>query len=199
MGSRGNVKGSVLQSRLEFVLRQRGAEGLARVLARLPAPERKAISGLILPFAWYPFETNERLDLAIAEEMGRGDSIFRELGAASADDNLTSASQLHYIREHNPHALLKQASGIYSVYYDTGRREYARATETRAVLRTHDSLSFSVADCLTVVGWHVRAIEMCGGRNVRDSQPQCRALGGACCEYVFEWAEGAPSSPLAPS
>ncbi|HEY3822246.1 MAG TPA: TIGR02265 family protein [Polyangiaceae bacterium] len=187
MAARGNVKGSVLQSRIEYVRRQRGDECVARVLARLPESDRSILSGLLLPFAWYPFDTGEHLDLAIAEEMARGDVIFHELGAASADDNLTSASQLHYIREHNPHALLKQATGIYGVYYDTGRRDYERVSDTKAVLRTRDSLSFSVADCATVVGWHVRAIEMCGGRNVRVTEAQCRALGGECCEYVCEW------------
>src|ERR1019366_2936981 len=122
MAARGNVKGSVLQSRIGFVRRHHGDECVARVLERLPEAERAVLEGLILPFAWYPFQTNEQLDWAIAQEMGRGESIFRELGAASADDNLTSASQLHYIREHNPHALLKQATGIYGVYYDTGLR-----------------------------------------------------------------------------
>jgi uncharacterized protein (TIGR02265 family) len=187
MAARGNVKGSVLQSRIGFVRRQRGDDCVARVLERLPESDRAVLAGLILPFAWYPFETNAHLDQAIVDELGRGDTVFRELGAASADDNLTSASQLHYIREHNPHALLKQATGIYGVYYDTGRRDYERVSDTRAVLRTYESLSFSVADCATVVGWHVRAIEMCGGRKVRVTEPKCRALGGECCEYVCEW------------
>jgi hypothetical protein len=187
MGERGNVKGSVLQSRIEFVLRSRGAEGVARVIGRLPEPDRATLGGLIMPFAWYPFEMNELLDRAIEGEMGRGDAIFRELGAASADDNLTSASQLHHMRDRNPQALLKQASGIYNVYYDTGRREYERIADTKAALRTFDSLSFSLSDCLTVVGWHERAIEMCEGRNVRVVETQCRAVGGTCCEYLCEW------------
>lgn len=183
----GNVKGSVLLSRLEYVWRRWGEAGVARVLSRLPDGDRAHFGSPIMPFAWYPFDLNEHLDTAIAAEVGPGDDIFRALGAASADDNLTSAAQRHYIRERNPHALLKQASSIYSNYYDTGRREYERVSDTKAVLRTHDSESFSVEDCLTVVGWHVRAIEMCGGRSVRASEPQCRALGGEVCEYVLEW------------
>lgn len=161
------MKGSVLQSRLGFVKRERGDEGLARVLAQLPEPDRRTLAGLLMPMAWYPFETNERLDEAIAIELARND-VFRELGAASANDNLTSASQLLYMRERNPHALLKQASAIYRVYYDSGRREYERRSNTSAVLRTYDSLSFSVADCETVVGWHARA-----HRDVRWPQRAC--------------------------
>ena len=190
MAQRGNVKGSVLLSRLSFVTRRLGDEGLARVLARLPPDDRQAFERPLMPFTWYRFEANERLDAAIAAEMGADlsqDAIFRELGAASADDNLTSASQLQYIRERNPHALLKQASTIYRVYYDTGRREYERVSDTRAVLRTYESESFSVADCATVVGWHLRAIEMCGGSHVHVTEPQCRAFGAGHCEYVCEW------------
>ncbi len=177
----------MLESRIEFVHRQLGEQGAARVLARLPDADRSLLAHAVMPFAWYPFELHERLDQAIADEMGRGDAVFLELGAASADDNLRTASQLQYIRDHNPQAMLKQASVIYRVYYDTGRREYERLADTRAVLRTFDSESYSVADCATVVGWHVRAIEMCGGRNVRVTETICRALGGDHCEYLCEW------------
>jgi uncharacterized protein (TIGR02265 family) len=187
MAQRGNVKGSVLQSRIAFVKRRLGDEGFARVLARLPELERLSFERPVMPFMWYRFEANELLDAAIAVELGVGDGVFKEMGAASADDNLTSASQLQYIRERNPHALLKQASTIYRVYYDTGRREYERVADRKAVLRTYESESFSVADCATVVGWHLRAIEMCGGTHVRVSESQCRAFGARWCEYVCEW------------
>ncbi len=188
MSHRGNIKGSVLSSRLSFVRRVLGEPGVVRVLARLPDSTRQTLLRPLLPFMWYPFEVNAQLDAAIAAESGRGDKIFFELGCASANDNLTSASQLQYIREKNPHALLKQSSTIYRVYYDTGRREYLRVSDFCAILRTYDSESFSVANCATNVGWHTRALEMCGGRDVRVSEPRCRARGAALCEYVCDWA-----------
>jgi len=183
---RGSVKGSVLESRLDFARRKRGEPFLARVLARLTDEDRR-ILGSLLPFSWYPFETNERLDLAIRDELGAGDELFRELGVASATHNLTSASQLHYIRVRDPHALLKQASAIYGIYYNSGYRTYERVNDKMAILRTHDSKSFSIADCLTVVGWHEKAIEMCGGRTVTVIENKCRARGDSICEYVCEW------------
>lgn len=195
---RGRVKGSVLQSRLAYVHKQGGAELLGRVLARLDDEERKALTGMLLPFAWYPFETNARLDVAIAAELGTGDATFRMLGEASARDNLASSSQRHYLAERNPHALLKHTSAIYSVYYDTGHRTYEKVGEHKAVLRTHASESYSREDCLTVVGWHEKAIEMCGGRNVRVQETQCRARGDAVCEYVCEWSAVPSSNPPRP-
>lgn len=186
-GGGGLVKGSILESRLAFVRAQIGDEGVARVLCRLGETDRHRLGTIVLPFAWYDFELNERLDSAIAAEMDRGDAVFAELGAASATHNLTSVSQQHYIEEQNPHALLKQASAIYRVYYDSGQREYERVSEFKAILRTRDALSFSAADCLTVVGWHEKAIEMCGGRNVVVRETACRARGDSFCEYVCEW------------
>ena len=185
--SRGNVKGSVLASRLAYVRSERGAGTLTLVLARLLPEDCALLSGILLPFAWYPFETNARLDRAIADEFGIGNEIFLRLGARSAEDNLTSASQKQWIVDKNPQALIKQTSTIYGVYYDTGRRDYERVGDASAVLRTFDSLSFTSEDCLTVVGWYERAIQMCGGKNVRVEERFCRARGNPLCEYACSW------------
>ena len=181
------MKGSVLESRLAYVRGARGEETVTRILGRLPEDDRLILGGMVLPFVWYPFATNARLDRAIADEFAIGDRIFLLLGEASARHNLESQSQKSYIREKNPHALLKHTSAIYQVYYDTGHRSYERVSERRAVLRTLESESFTLEDCLTVVGWHQTAIELCGGRSVSVKEPQCRARGGAACEYVCEW------------
>ena len=165
----------------------RGEPAVKRVLQRLDDHDRAVLTGMLLPFAWYPFATNERLDLAIAEEFAMGEQIFMMLGEASARDNLDSASQRTYIRERNPHALLKQTSAIFKVYYDTGHRTYERVADGCAILRTHSCESFSAPDCLTVVGWHQKAIAMCGGRNARVRETRCRTRGDELCEYVCEW------------
>jgi uncharacterized protein (TIGR02265 family) len=187
VGTAGSVQGSVLMSRLEYVRQQAGDPALARVLARLPDADRRVLGGVMLPHDWYPFATNVRLDLSIAEEMKRGDVVFRELGVASAIDNLSSKAQRRYVAAGDPHALLEHAAQIYGIYYDTGYRRYERMGETKAVLRTYSSESFSAEDCLTVVGWHEKAIEMCGGANARVTETLCRARGDGMCEYVCEW------------
>jgi uncharacterized protein (TIGR02265 family) len=194
---RGTVKGSILEARLTYLRRQADPTLALRVLARVPEADRQLYLAGIVPVAWYPFEMNERLDLAIGDELGHVDETFRALGVASALHNLTSASQLHYIRKRNPHGMLKQASAIYGAYYGSGRRTYERVADTRAVLQTRDSKSFSLADCLTVVGWHEKAIELCGGRQVRVVEAKCRARGDDVCEYVCDWVmeEGPASGP----
>jgi hypothetical protein len=52
---------------------------------------------------------------------------------------------------------------------------------------TRDAEVFSVPDCATVVGWHRRALAMCGARNPRVKEEECRARGGAVCRYRLSW------------
>ncbi|HYM60891.1 MAG TPA: TIGR02265 family protein [Thermoanaerobaculia bacterium] len=181
----GKVKGGGLQARLEFVRERSGDAAVERVLSKLSEEDRK-ICRQPLAGMWYPFALNERLDDAIADEMGMGDRVFELMGEKSASHNLTSAHRL-YVATHDPHALLRRAPQIYQMYYDTGRRTYESLGETKAVLRTYDAETFSKHDCLTIVGWHRRAIEMCGGKNVRVTETKCRARGADVCEYVCEW------------
>lgn len=184
-GSRGSIKGVVLRSRLAYVRAHMGETVVASVLARLPEPDQQELSR-VLPGSWYPFEIQERLDDAIAAEMGIGEKIFRLLGEQSARDNLASTHRA-FVDAHDPHGLLQHAASIHEAYYDTGHRTYERLGDRSAVLRTSDCLSSSRAECLSNMGWHQAAIEICGGLRPRVTDPRCRARGDALCEYVCEW------------
>lgn len=191
-GHRGNVKGSVILSRLGFA-RAQGEAAFQRILAALPAADREALSAIVLASGWYPFELNEQLDLSIAAVVGGGDELFRELGRQSARDNLASVHR-GFVRNRDPHGVLRDSTALFKLYYDTGTRRYERLGATRALLQTCDSLSFSSADCCTVMGFFEQAIVMCGGEHVRVVDRQCRSKGAEVCEYHFEWTEEPPKA-----
>ncbi|HVS31365.1 MAG TPA: TIGR02265 family protein, partial [Thermoanaerobaculia bacterium] len=65
---------------------------------------------------------------------------------------------------------------------------YERVSDTKGVIRTFEANIVSRNDCLTVAGWHRKAIEICGGKNARVTETQCRARGAEICEYVCEWS-----------
>jgi hypothetical protein len=119
--------------------------------------------------------------------MGMGEKVFVVMGEKSAMHNL-SGSHRAMLSPGDPHGLLKRTPQIYQMYYDTGRRTYERVADNKAILRTYDAPTFSRHDCLTVVGWHRKAIEMCGAKNARVTETKCRAKGAELCEYVCEWA-----------
>ncbi|HEX9185974.1 MAG TPA: DUF2378 family protein [Vicinamibacteria bacterium] len=184
-----SVKGSVLRTRLAFVRDLAPEDGVDRVLERL-TPSDRDVLGSLLASAWYPFDLGSRLDEAIVQELGGGRAeFFEKLGEASADKNL-GAGGVHrrFLVPGDPQAFLAKTPLIYSYYYDAGRRDYERAGEKEAVLTTHDSLTFSAPDCLTVVGWYRRALEMCGAASPRVVEEECRAKGGAVCRYRLSWS-----------
>jgi uncharacterized protein (TIGR02265 family) len=183
------VKGSVLRSRLALVEELRPGDGVQRVLARLEAADREALSSL-LASSWYPFDLGSRLDAAVVAELGGGRAeFFEKLGEASAEKNLGPAGvHRRFLVPGDAHGFLEKTPLIYSYYYDQGRRDYERTGEREAVLTTREAETFSTPDCLTVVGWYRKALEMCGAGSPRVVEEECRARGAAVCRYRLSWS-----------
>jgi uncharacterized protein (TIGR02265 family) len=181
------VGGNIILARRSFVV-GRGGEGLwERVLGHL-GEDAKQLRRTMLVTQSYPLELNLKLDQAIADELypGAPDRAFLEMGRASADVNLRG-TQRAFVGEGDPHHLLSFAESIYAYYYGEGRRTYEKTGPASAVLTTYEAPPSTPGDCLTVVGWHERAIELSGGRNVKVSQAKCRSRGDGVCQYDCSW------------
>ena len=180
------IKGAVLKSRLAFVQDQAGKEGTERVLAAMPEGDQRTLR-MLFTSNWYPFELGKALDDAIVRVLGGGRAeYFERLGAASAEKNLTSVHG-GFLTKGDAHAFLAKSPTFYALYYETGRREYTPAGPNEGVFTTYDAETFSAPDCLTVVGWYRKALEMCGLKGVQVREEECRAKGGTVCRYRVRW------------
>ncbi len=180
------VKGSVLKARLAFVEDRFGEAGLDRVLENL-SPEDQSTLRTLLPIQWCEFELGKRLDEAIVRVLGGGKTeFFERLGEASAERNLSTLHQ-SFLKPGDPQGFLAKAPQIYRLYYKTGRREYQPTGTNEGVLTTHEAETFSTADCLTVIGWYRKALQMCGAKGVKMVEEECRAQGGDVCRYRISW------------
>ncbi len=185
----GKVKGTLLIARMKY-LRAKGVDSAERVLRRLSEEDRHVLAEVILPSSWYPAGVLLRLETTIAALLAHGDrhQLFRDMGRFSAETNLGQAGvQRAYLREGDPQFLLRHVPQMYGALHDTGRREYIQTGERSAVLRTLAAEEARVDDCLTTIGWLERGVELSGGRAVRVVEQECRARGGASCEYHCEW------------
>jgi uncharacterized protein (TIGR02265 family) len=181
------VKGSVLVARRAFVQKHFGKDAWDRVIATLPPDEQAALKGVLLTPGWYPFKLNEHLDEAIVRTLGQGDEkVFERIGQVSADENLGGAHK-DLLVPGDPQRFLANTPHIYRLYYDSGYRTYEKTGPNSATLTTYEADTFSHIDCLTIIGWHTRALEMCGAKDVRIKEDPCRARGGDVCRYQVQW------------
>jgi hypothetical protein len=129
------------------------------------------------------------LDAAIAKQFSPAyqQQALLKMGRASADDGLAGPYKM-YVHPSDPHQLLKRSPQLYKLYYSVGYRTYEKLSEKSAVLRTFDAEDIDANDCVTVAGWYQRAIELCGGVNVRIAEPRCRARQDSYCEYLCIWS-----------
>ena len=181
------IRGTVLHSRKTFVEEHFGAEAWQKVVQGLSDESREVFEGLIISAGWYAFNVGEDLDKAIVEVLGKGDpKIFEYIGIQSAQENLSGAHQT-FLTLGDPQSFMAQANSIYQFYYDTGHRTYEKTGPTSGVLTTYDAETFSVPDCLTVIGWYKEALRMCGAKKVEMAEETCRAKGAPHCRYRVQW------------
>src|SRR5438046_2208472 len=86
-----HVKGGLLRGRFLFVVMNHGAATWGRVLAGLPDAERESLREIVLD-NWYPLNTLDLLDRAIAEQLSEGEreeDVFDRLGEFSATSALS--------------------------------------------------------------------------------------------------------------
>jgi len=182
------IKGSILESRLQFVKDRFGPDAVEDVLSALPASDQAILREPLNSAGWYHFQTCQQLDEAIVQVIGKGDArLFEEMGAASAQQNLTGF-QKFYLDHGNPQGFMLRAPLIYHVYYDKGWRDYKPTGPTSGVMTTYEAETYSSADCLTVMGWYKQALKMCGARKVDMVEDTCRARGDDCCRYLVNWS-----------
>ncbi|HET9553387.1 MAG TPA: TIGR02265 family protein [Anaeromyxobacteraceae bacterium] len=185
----GRVKGTLLIARLRY-LATRGPESRERVLRHLTAADQVVVRGVVLPSSWYPADLLLRLEMTIAAVLARGDRtrVFVDMGRCSADTNLSPGGvQRPYLREGDPHFLLRNVPRMYSSQHSSGHRTCDVTGPRSAVIRSHECADTTTDDCLTTVGWLEQAIVLSGGKGVRVVETQCMARGAACCEYRCDW------------
>ena len=85
------VKGLILHARKDFVIDHFGEDAWKKVVDYLPPFDQEVLVDTIITAKWYPFVIGERLDNAIVDVLGDGDSkIFEDIGKKSAQRGLTN-------------------------------------------------------------------------------------------------------------
>ncbi len=207
MGSR--VKGSIVQSRLDFVRERLGPTGPEKLLGALPAEDRERIErdasagAWYLGYAvnkdgerirriesdvpvgdWYPFGLLVRIDRAIAELCG-GEQALEDVGARSADFHIGTLYR-KLARMSAPQDFFRNTSLVHQLYHDSGSMQYEAAGDRGCRLRVFGP-DVDPIYCRSAIGYFRRAATLCGGEGARVEEVRCRNRGDDSCEYRVSW------------
>lgn len=185
MASGFNVKGGILRARFLFVVLNHGHEAWSRVLARLSEEDRSRLSEIIVD-NWYSLELLDRIDTAIADELGgTEEEVFDQLGDFSATTSLSGP----YSSLLNPdiHSFLSQSALIHRSYQDFGSAHYSVLSDTSGILSINYEAPPPASFCISGTAYFRRSVELCGARAARISHTRCRSRGDPVCEFYITW------------
>jgi len=182
------IKGTTIQSRLDFIERRFGEEARGRAIREMEAAAGNITTGLILPMSWYPLRYDDALCSFIAKEWGlSGESAFEELGRHSANEHQKFFSSLLNHSRTIPD-ILSLVPKIHESYSrNLGEMIFESTGDTGAILRIDGHGEIYRSICASNVSYIQETCRLITGRRIDAREPACVARGDTHCEYAFRW------------
>lgn len=181
----GQVKGTKITSKMEFVRDVCGEDGVRQVLDALDADDRKQVRRA-LEIGWYSQELYDRLIRAIVDGPASGDErILDRMGAYSAE---RQAEQVYsvYFRSRDPQALLDGMTPMHRMLNDPGEMTVERRGDGHLTLVVEEPRGNPVS-CRVARSFYQRAVELCGVEGVSVREVECSGTGAGRCRFEVRW------------
>lgn len=181
------VKGSAITSTIRYI-RDHHDDVMYREIRDSLSPEHRALLKKgVVPHEWVPYSLFIELSVATDARLGQGDlTLCRDIGRYGARVNLPTLYRL-FMRLGSVGFILRKASRLWSVHYDTGSMEVEELTNRAARLTIGDFDEPHRAHCLRVLGWTEGAIEMTGSQLLGAEKVSCRTEGDEACVLHLRW------------
>lgn len=173
-----NIKGSSIQSKLDYVQATHGDKALEELKGVLRAHGIL----LLLQSSWYPAGLYEKVNRFIAERFLGGDlRRLVEVGSYSSSKALDSVYRV-YLETGDFARFLERLSSLHERFFDKGRME-VKAAERSCEILLSGAPSYPAADMQVAAGFYAGAARKFGLANVQcDVQ---RQRGGM--RFLLTW------------
>jgi uncharacterized protein (TIGR02265 family) len=180
------VKGTAVQSSLQYVRERFGDDSLARVVAALPEADRRALEGVLVS-SWYDVETFRRFMVEAERQLGTQEpDVVRRMGRFSCDQGITTVYRI-FFKLGSPEFIIRRAARVFSSYYDTGELRIVESGPGRAVGELAGFEGGAPQFCERIFGWMQQTLERAGAKNLRAKHDVCVHRGGAVCRFEGDW------------
>jgi hypothetical protein len=182
-----DVKGTAVISTPIFV-KSRFENRFGEWLDSLSSEARTLMSGKVLATEWYP------IDKALLEPTAKICDLFydgKDIGAwqagrFSCDYALRGVYKI-FVMVASPDYIIKRASRIFSNYYRPSEMKVVDKSANKTILHIVKFPEPNRFIELRIGGWAERALEMCGGKDIRVTMPKSLVKGDQVTEYSITW------------
>jgi len=186
MAMKGEARGTTIKYDWDFILRQKGEEGLKKLeekMAELGFPLRYKE---IKPVGFYPVGMDALSMLIIKELFDFGEKEFRELGAAEVKLSFLERLLVKYFASFS--ILIKGVPQMWQSHYTIGNLEVIEANEKEkyVILRLKD-FTAHLPFCFILRGFLPKTIEMVKRVNATCEETKCTLRGDDYHEFVLRW------------
>ncbi len=185
-----NIKGLIIQFRLEFIEERLGADAFKNFIHSLSLPTQEILRSPVLPSSSYSFsilkEIDERLPQVIDKPL---EPLFREIGAYSAP-KIVDRYFYNYVSSREPRKFLFQYQRLYPILWGFGK-----VTVEESAQQDHQfDVSFSYEQdihkpyCWFMQSFLEHAVRFVGAPSVTLIERECDAENGERCWYQIQWS-----------
>ena len=183
-----DIRGLVIQSRLDFLENQLDTNVSQQVIHKLNEPVRQAIGEQVFLTNLYPFYLLKDLDAAIAETIDTPlKALFQEIGEKTAPI-MMDRYFFNYLQQKNPHGFLAQIERIYPYIWNFGKYSYEKSGDGEANIKFDYDEDIHKSYCWFIQSFLKSSLEICGARSVKIEETECEAQDGESCKYIVSWS-----------
>ena len=180
------VKGTAVQSSLQYVREKFGDASLARIVAALPEGDRRSLES-VLASSWYDVDTFRRFMVETERQLAAQEpDVVRRMGRFSCDQGITTVYRI-FFKLGSPEFIIGRAARVFSSYYDTGELRIVESGPGRAVGELVGFEGGAPQFCERIFGWMQQTLERAGARNLRAKHDVCVHRGGSVCRFEGYW------------
>ncbi len=181
----GEVRGVVFKTDLEFVLKEKGKEGLKKLKEKLKEIGCEIDYEKINPMGFYPLGLRIISLLAIKEVFNFNEEKIKEMGSSAPKLSLLIKLFVKFFFSIQKTAV--QVPEIWKKHYTIGNLEVEVNEEKRyVILRLKDFLGHPIF-CVYLEGYFSTISQIVVNQPVTSQETKCPFKGGDFHEYLIRW------------
>ena len=186
MKIKGEIRGMSLKIIANFILREKGKEGLKEIedtITNLGYPIKyKDIKAM----TFYPVGLEAVTELALMRIFNFGKEEFKKLGEFAPKSAVVVRLFMRYLFSMN--SLIKGIPKMWKIYYTVGSLKVAELNEEeRYMILRLENFRLHPAECQIYLGYFPTVLQMVTGRKTTCEETKCVHRGDGYHEFLLKW------------